>query len=107
MSALLLDVSLQRPWAHLGAIDHALRVDSHTLRSARARRTRRLGRRLRALRARLERIRDEVLHRAVFRAADAHATQPLGAFATDRLRLGVRHVDVVLRVDEDSARTAE
>src|SRR5205085_12591101 len=55
----------------------------------------------------LDRVGDERRHRAVLDAANADAALPAVVVLRDGLRLRIRHIDVVLFVDVDAARTAE
>src|SRR2546427_12302202 len=82
----------------LGAVHMALRVGGDAFGRARAAEIGTLAR---------FGIGDEVLHGAVFRAADSQAAPPAIVVARDRLRFGIGDVNIVLLVDEDAARTAE
>src|ERR1051326_6147164 len=55
----------------------------------------------------IDRVRDEIFHRAVLGAADAHAALPAVMILGHRFRFGIADIDRVLRIDIDAARPRE
>src|SRR5207244_4207079 len=67
----------------------------------------RLRGRLHSLRTNRKRIRNEIPHHAVSRAADTDAARPVGAGPVHAARFGVRDINIVVLVDVYPARPAE